>query len=130
MNCPGHCLIYKHQPRSYRNLPLRVADFSPLHRNEISGALSGLTRLRKFQQDDAHVFCTEEQVKEELKQCLNMVDTVYKRFGFEYRMRLSTRPEKYLGSIELWNEAENALESLLNEQTDLNWTYNHGDGGK
>ena len=113
MNCPGHCLVYKHQPRSYRSLQLRVADFSPLHRNEISGALSGLTRLRKFQQDDAHVFCTPDQVKNELKQCLDMVDTVYKRFGFDYRMRLSTRPEKYIGNSDLWDKAEDTLEALL-----------------
>ena len=130
MNCPGHCLVYKHQPRSYRSLPLRVADFSPLHRNEISGALSGLTRLRKFQQDDAHVFCTPDQVKNELKQCLDMVDTVYKRFGFDYRMRLSTRPEKYIGNSDLWDKAEDTLEALLDEQDGLKWTYNHGDGGR
>ena len=111
-------------------MPLRVADFSPLHRNEISGALSGLTRLRKFQQDDAHVFCTPDQVKAELKQCLDMVDTVYKRFGFDYRMRLSTRPEKYIGNSDLWDKAEDTLEALLDEQDGLKWTYNHGDGGR
>ena len=127
MNCPGHCLVYKQTQRSYRALPFRVADFGALHRNELSGTLSGLTRLRKFQQDDAHVFCTRSQMKEELYACLDMVRKVYGRFGFDFRMRLSTRPEKYMGDSALWDEAEMALATVLDE-VGQSWSYNVGDG--
>uniref|UniRef100_A0A8C8EFG9 threonine--tRNA ligase n=1 Tax=Otus sunia TaxID=257818 RepID=A0A8C8EFG9_9STRI len=106
MNCPGHCLMFDHRPRSWRELPLRLADFGVLHRNELSGALTGLTRVRRFQQDDAHIFCAMEQIEEEIKSCLQFLRTVYDVFGFSFKLNLSTRPEKYLGDIEVWNQAE------------------------
>uniref|UniRef100_A0A4W3K0J4 threonine--tRNA ligase n=1 Tax=Callorhinchus milii TaxID=7868 RepID=A0A4W3K0J4_CALMI len=106
MNCPGHCLMFDHRPRSWRELPLRFADFGVLHRNELSGALTGLTRVRRFQQDDAHIFCTMEQIEAEIKGCLDFLRAVYEVFGFTFKLELSTRPEKYLGDIEVWNQAE------------------------
>ena len=99
MNCPGHCLLFSSRARSYRDLPLRMADFGVLHRNEFSGALSGLTRVRRFQQDDAHIFCRPDQVAEEVKMCLKMLDQVYEVFGLDYSIALSTRPEGYLGEF-------------------------------
>merc|ERR1711962_372737 len=84
MNCPGHCLMFSHTTRSWRELPIRMADFGVLHRNELSGALTGLTRVRRFQQDDAHIFCTPEMIKSEIKGALAFLETVYKTFGFEY----------------------------------------------
>uniref|UniRef100_A0A452YZA9 threonine--tRNA ligase n=1 Tax=Aegilops tauschii subsp. strangulata TaxID=200361 RepID=A0A452YZA9_AEGTS len=86
MYCPGHCIIFKHETRSYRELPLRIADFGVLHRNEASGALSGLTRVRRFQQDDAHIFCRESQIKEEVKSVLEFINYVYGIFGFNYEL--------------------------------------------
>ncbi|KAF3828828.1 hypothetical protein GH733_004734, partial [Mirounga leonina] len=106
MNCPGHCLMFDHRPRSWRELPLRIADFGVLHRNELSGALTGLTRVRRFQQDDAHIFCAIEQIEDEIKGCLDFLRTVYSIFGFSFKLNLSTRPEKFLGDIEVWNQAE------------------------
>ncbi|XP_043935137.1 threonine--tRNA ligase, mitochondrial [Protopterus annectens] len=127
MNCPGHCLIYDHRPRSWRELPLRLADFGVLHRNEVSGALSGLTRVRRFQQDDAHIFCTMEQLEDEMNGCLEFLHAVYSVFGFTFRLHLSTRPEKFLGEIETWDEAEKLLERSLNS-FGLPWELNAGDG--
>lgn len=127
MNCPGHCLMFDHRPRSWRELPLRMADFGVLHRNELSGALSGLTRVRRFQQDDAHIFCREDQIKEEMAGCLDFMKTVYDTFGFSFELQLSTRPEKYLGEIEVWNDAEKALTECL-DASGLKWTLNPGDG--
>jgi threonyl-tRNA synthetase len=98
MNCPGHCLIFQHRVRSYRELPMRLADFGVLHRNEASGALSGLTRVRRFQQDDAHIFCTTEQVKGEVQGVLEFIDYVYKVFGFTYELKLSTVPYLMISS--------------------------------
>jgi threonyl-tRNA synthetase len=92
MNCPGHCVLFKSVTRSYRDLPLRFAEFSPLHRNEIAGSLSGLTRVRRFAQDDAHIFCGREHIELEIKQCLEMMQTIYNHVGFSYSLRLSTRP--------------------------------------
>uniref|UniRef100_A0A672ZJP7 threonine--tRNA ligase n=1 Tax=Sphaeramia orbicularis TaxID=375764 RepID=A0A672ZJP7_9TELE len=106
MNCPGHCLMFSHRPRSWRELPLRLADFGVLHRNELSGTLTGLTRVRRFQQDDAHIFCTMEQIESEMKGCLDFLRCVYDVFGFSFQLHLSTRPEKYLGDISVWNQAE------------------------
>uniref|UniRef100_A0A673YDW6 threonine--tRNA ligase n=1 Tax=Salmo trutta TaxID=8032 RepID=A0A673YDW6_SALTR len=106
MNCPGHCLMFSHRPRSWRELPLRLADFGVLHRNELSGTLTGLTRVRRFQQDDAHIFCTMEQIESEMKGCLDFLRCVYDVFGFSFQLHLSTRPEKYLGDIAIWNQAE------------------------
>uniref|UniRef100_A0A672ZIF4 threonine--tRNA ligase n=1 Tax=Sphaeramia orbicularis TaxID=375764 RepID=A0A672ZIF4_9TELE len=99
-------LMFSHRPRSWRELPLRLADFGVLHRNELSGTLTGLTRVRRFQQDDAHIFCTMEQIESEMKGCLDFLRCVYDVFGFSFQLHLSTRPEKYLGDISVWNQAE------------------------
>ena len=99
MNCPGHCLLFASRARSYRDLPLRMADFGVLHRNEFSGALSGLTRVRRFQQDDAHIFCLADHVAAEVGMCLRMLDQAYEVFGLDYSIALSTRPEGYLGEL-------------------------------
>ncbi|XP_068784890.1 threonine--tRNA ligase 1, cytoplasmic-like [Struthio camelus] len=120
-------LMFDHRPRSWRELPLRLADFGVLHRNELSGALTGLTRVRRFQQDDAHIFCAMEQIEEEIKSCLQFLRTVYDVFGFSFKLNLSTRPEKYLGDIEVWNQAEKQLENSLNEFGEK-WELNPGDG--
>lgn len=127
MNCPGHCLIFDNRNRSWRELPLRLADFGVLHRNELSGALTGLTRVRRFQQDDAHIFCAPEQIKDEMKGCLDFLKHIYSIFGFTFDLVLSTRPEKYLGEIEMWNEAEKALSESLNDFGQP-WKENPGDG--
>uniref|UniRef100_A0A8C5B9F7 threonine--tRNA ligase n=1 Tax=Gadus morhua TaxID=8049 RepID=A0A8C5B9F7_GADMO len=127
MNCPGHCLMFSHRPRSWRELPLRLADFGVLHRNELSGALTGLTRVRRFQQDDAHIFCTMEQIESEMKGCLDFLRCVYDVFGFSFQLHLSTRPEKYLGDVAVWNQAEKQLENSLNEFGEP-WKLNPGDG--
>ncbi|KAG8192693.1 hypothetical protein JTE90_009719 [Oedothorax gibbosus] len=127
MNCPGHCLIFDTRPRSWRELPLRMADFGVLHRNEISGALTGLTRVRRFQQDDAHIFCTPEQISSEIKGCLEFLKHVYGVFGFSFKLKLSTRPDDYLGEIEMWNDAEKQLTESL-EAFGEPWSLNPGDG--
>jgi threonyl-tRNA synthetase len=98
--------MFDHRPRSHKELPLRFADFGVLHRNEISGALSGLTRVRRFQQDDAHIFCRVDQIKDEMAGCLDFLQSVYLVFGFHFDLKLSTRPEKFLGEIEVWDMAE------------------------
>lgn len=110
MNCPGHCLIFASRDRSWRELPIRMADFGVLHRNEASGALSGLTRVRRFQQDDAHHFCMPEQIEEEMSVCFDFLNHVYGTFGFEFQLKLSTRPEKYIGELAQWDEAERVSE--------------------
>jgi len=127
MNCPGHCLMFAHRTRSYRELPMRLADFGVLHRNEFSGALSGLTRVRRFQQDDTHIFCRPDQVRQEITSFLRMLGEVYDVFGLDYKMALSTRPEGYLGELEVWDTAEKALEEALNT-TGREWELNPGDG--
>ncbi|XP_071736453.1 threonine--tRNA ligase, mitochondrial 1-like [Rutidosis leptorrhynchoides] len=127
MNCPGHCLIFDNRVRSYRELPLRLADFGVLHRNEASGALTGLTRVRRFQQDDAHIFCRESQIKDEVKAVLEFISYAYDKFGFTFDLKLSTRPEKYLGDLETWDKAEKALEDALNEFGQA-WQINEADG--
>ncbi|XP_053181637.1 threonine--tRNA ligase 1, cytoplasmic [Scomber japonicus] len=127
MNCPGHCLMFDHRPRSWRELPIRMADFGVLHRNELSGALTGLTRVRRFQQDDAHIFCTMDQIEEEIKGCLDFLRTVYDVFGFTFKLNLSTRPEKFLGDPQVWEQAEKQLENSLNEFGEK-WILNPGDG--
>ncbi|KAH8698678.1 hypothetical protein BGW36DRAFT_293235 [Talaromyces proteolyticus] len=129
MNCPGHCLLFKSQKHSYRQLPVRYADFSPLHRNEISGSLSGLTRVRRFHQDDGHIFCRPQQIKQEISLALGFVDMVMKTFRLgTYRLLLSTRPEKdYIGSLELWDSAEAQLRDAL-EKSGRVWELNEGDG--
>ncbi|KAF4524461.1 hypothetical protein B566_EDAN011884 [Ephemera danica] len=127
MNCPGHCLMFDHRPRSWRELPLRFADFGVLHRNELSGALSGLTRVRRFQQDDAHIFCTVEQIKDEMLGALDFLRNVYSIFGFTFQLCLSTRPEKFLGEIEVWNLAEKQLAESLDAFGEP-WKENPADG--
>jgi len=127
MNCPGHALMFAHTTRSWRELPIRMADFGVLHRNELSGALTGLTRVRRFQQDDAHIFCTPEMIKSEMKGALEFMSSVYETLGFEFDLKLSTRPEKYLGDINVWNEAEQQLKECLDEFGKA-WKLNPGDG--
>ncbi|XP_059534280.1 threonine--tRNA ligase 2, cytoplasmic isoform X2 [Myotis daubentonii] len=127
MNCPGHCLMFAHRPRSWREMPIRFADFGVLHRNELSGTLSGLTRVRRFQQDDAHIFCTVEQIEEEIRGCLQFLQSVYSTFGFSFQLNLSTRPENFLGELELWDEAEKQLQKSLME-FGKPWKLNPGDG--
>jgi threonyl-tRNA synthetase len=128
MNCPSHILIYKSQTRSYNDLPLRLTDFAPLHRNELRGTLGGLTRVRKFSQDDCHVFCTPKQIKEEIKSHIEHVRFIYEKiFGFEFSVELSTRPEKSMGSKEQWDEAEESLKKAL-ETAKCKYTLNEGDG--
>lgn len=129
MNCPGHCLIFASKQRSYRDLPIRYADFSPLHRNEVSGSLSGLTRVRRFHQDDGHIFCRPSQIRTEISKSLQFVQEVYKVFGLgPYRLALSTRPaDHFIGSIEEWDNAESALKESL-EASKQAWTVNEGDG--
>lgn len=127
MNCPGHCLLFDHRPRPYKELPLRMADFGVLHRNELSGALTGLTRVRRFQQDDAHIFCRPDQIKEEMAGALDFLKYVYGIFGFTYQLRLSTRPEKFIGEIEVWNGAEKDLADSL-DSLGIPWKLNPGDG--
>jgi threonyl-tRNA synthetase len=129
MNCPGHCLIFASERRSYRDLPVRYADFSPLHRNEISGALSGLTRVRRFHQDDGHVFCRPAQVEAEIRSTLDFVRTVYGSLGLgPYRLALSTRPlDHYIGNLDDWERAEGALRRAL-DASGQKWTVNEGDG--
>ncbi|RYC65666.1 hypothetical protein CHU98_g534 [Xylaria longipes] len=129
MNCPGHCLIFASQQRSYRDLPIRYADFSPLHRNEISGALSGLTRVRRFHQDDGHIFCRPSQIEEEIRKTLDFVRVVYSTFKLgPYRLTLSTRPiDHYIGTSEEWDTAEGALKRAL-DASGQDWTINEGDG--
>jgi len=131
MNCPGHCLMFKHRKRSYRELPMRLADFGVLHRNELSGALTGLTRVRRFQQDDAHIFCMVSQIKAEVAGALDMIATVYKYFGMTFTLKLSTKPESALGDPETWEKAEGFMMEALNEfkeATGHPWSLNPGDG--
>ncbi|QDS71147.1 hypothetical protein FKW77_009959 [Venturia effusa] len=130
MNCPGHCLLFASEKRSYRDLPIRFADFSSLHRNEISGALSGLTRVRRFHQDDGHIFCRANQIESEIKKTMEFIQQIYGTiFNLgSFRLVLSTRPEdKYIGSLEEWEFAETQLKSALNA-TGQDWTLNEGDG--
>lgn len=128
MNCPGHCVMYASQEHSYRDLPIRYAEFSPLHRNEPSGSLSGLTRVRRFHQDDAHVFCRPDQVSKEISNMLQMLKSAYSTFTFpSFELVLSTRPAHYLGEIEDWNRAERGLTDALNT-SGMKWELNEADG--
>ncbi|MCC6514492.1 MAG: threonine--tRNA ligase [Geothrix sp.] len=128
MNCPGHCIMFGSQKHSYRDLPIRYADFGRLHRYERSGVTHGLTRVRTFCQDDAHIYCTPEQIKAEMADFLALLKEVYDTFGFDgMRVALSTRPEKRLGSEEIWDTAENALSEALNE-AGMPFTLNPGEG--
>ncbi|KAI2091760.1 hypothetical protein LOZ36_000848 [Ophidiomyces ophidiicola] len=128
MNCPGHCIMFNHRERSYRELPLRMADFGVLHRNEASGALHGLTRVRKFQQDDTHIFCTEDQITQEIEGLFDFLSAIYGLFGFSFRLKISTRPEKYLGKLETWDFAEAQLKEALTRFKGSDWEIDEGDG--
>lgn len=114
MNCPGHCILFGLRPRSYKELPIRMAEFGVLHRNELSGALTGLTRVRRFQQDDAHIFCRMDQIEEEMIGALDFLNHVYGVFGFKFHLKLSTRPANALGTKAIWDTAEQKLASALN----------------
>jgi len=121
--------MYKVDVRSFRDLPIRFADFGALHRNEESGALTGLTRVRKFQQDDAHIFCREDQISSEIIGCLDFLKTVYGTFGFKFSLELATRPEKFMGEIDTWNKAENTLAIELDNFCGKgNWKIKEKDG--
>lgn len=127
MNCPGGMLVYKMQPRSYKELPVRMGELGLVHRHEKSGALHGLMRVRMFTQDDAHIFMTEEQVREEIKGVIGLIDEVYAKFGFSYHVELSTRPEESIGSEEDWELATEGLKNAL-EELGMPYLVNEGDG--
>ena len=127
MNCPAHTQLYDSQRRSYRDLPIRYSEQGLVHRHEPSGTLHGLLRVRHITQDDAHIFCTEEQIEEEVIRALEFGFAIYERFGFEPRLELSTRPEKRIGTEEMWDRAEAALQNALDKRG-LVYEVNEGDG--
>jgi threonyl-tRNA synthetase len=127
MNCPGHFLTYASAVRSYRDLPLRFHEQTPLHRNEASGVLSGLTRVRQFSQDDAHCFVMQEQIGEEVERLIRLVQRVYADFGLPYTAKLSTRPDEFLGEIATWDHAETELKAAL-DHAGMPYTINEKDG--
>jgi len=127
MNCPGGILVYRTQHHSYRDLPLRTAELGLVHRHELSGALHGLMRVRAFTQDDAHIFMLPSQIKEEIQKVIDLFDRVYSTFGLEYHAELSTRPEKAMGSEEVWETTTNALREAL-EERGMKYIINEGDG--
>ncbi len=127
MNCPGHMLIFKNSLRSYRELPMRVAEFGQVHRHEFSGALNGMMRVRTFCQDDAHLFVLPEQIEEEIAGVMELIGHIYKVFGFEFKVELSTRPDDYMGSEALWDQAEASLQSVL-DRRGIDYRVNEGDG--
>ncbi len=127
MNCPGHFLVFGSEVRSYRDLPIRYHEQTPLHRNEASGVLAGLTRVRQLSQDDAHCFVMESQIAEEVERLLRLMQSVYGDFGLEYSVRLSTRPEEFLGTAQTWDHAEASLREAL-EWTGHTYTVDEGDG--
>lgn len=127
MNCPGQVLMYKEKMHSYKEFPIRMAEFGLVHRHELSGVLSGLFRVRVFTQDDAHIYCLPSQLKDEIKGLIDLADEVYKTFGLTYEIELSTRPVKSIGSDEMWNKAEKILKEVLKENK-LDFKLNPGDG--
>ena len=127
MNCPGSLIYYNAKPHSYKEFPMKVAELGRVHRHELSGALHGLMRVRAFTQDDAHIFMLPEQIKDQIKGVVDLIDRVYKTFGFEYHLELSTRPENSIGSDEEWEAAENGLREAL-EELNLPYILNEGDG--
>ncbi len=127
MNCPGGMLVYKSSPKSYKQLPLRVAELGIVHRQELSGVLAGLFRVIQFTQDDAHIYCTENQIEDEVSKLLALVDLFYKKFGFSYTIELSTRPEKRIGNEKLWDLAEDILKKVLDKRK-VKYKVNKGDG--
>lgn len=127
MNCPGGILIYKSNLHSYRELPLKLAEIGLVHRHELSGTLNGLFRVRTFHQDDAHIYCMKNQIKDEIVKLTKMIDRIYRNFGLTYHMELSTRPEKSTGSSKTWQQAEEALKKAL-EEMNIDYKLNPGDG--
>ncbi|QJC30729.1 threonine--tRNA ligase [Enterobacteriaceae endosymbiont of Macroplea appendiculata] len=128
MNCPGHIQIFKHKLMSYKNLPVRIAEFGICHRNEPSGSLHGLMRLRSFTQDDAHIFCTKEHITQEITNCIHMMYEIYNIFGFKkIRVKLSTRPDKRIGNDNIWNYTESHLSEILH-QLNIIFEYQNGEG--
>ena len=127
MNCPGSILVYNSNNHSYRDLPIRLAEYGIVHRHELSGALHGLFRVRTFTQDDAHVYCLFSQVKDEVFKMIDLADYLYSTFGFKYSIELSTRPDDYMGELDAWNLAEESLKEAL-EEKNLPYTINEGDG--
>ncbi len=127
MNCPGHMLIYKNDLHSYRELPIRIAEFGQVHRHEFSGALNGMMRVRTFCQDDAHLFVLPSQIEEEISKVISLIDLIYQVFGFSYRVELSTRPEDSMGDPTLWDQAETALKNVLDAKG-IAYRLNEGDG--
>ncbi len=127
MNCPGGMLVFKNSPKSYKDLPLKVAELGIVHRQELSGVLGGLFRVIQFTQDDAHIYCTEKQIEDEIFKIMDLVDLIYKKFGFEYNIELSTRPEKRIGSDKIWDLSENTLKKVL-EKRKTKFKLNEGDG--
>ncbi len=127
MNCPGAILVFNSKRRSYRELPIRYAELGLVHRHELSGSLNGLLRVRSFTQDDAHLFVRADQIDAEIDKILVLIDEFYSHFGFDYKVELSTRPEEYMGSQEMWERAEGALESVLKNK-EVNYQINPGDG--
>jgi threonyl-tRNA synthetase len=127
MNCPGQYLLYSTEKHSYKEMPIRFAEQTPLHRNEASGVLAGLTRVRQFSQDDGHCFVMESQIASEVEALIRLIQSVYHDFGLEYTAKLSTRPEKFIGEIALWDQAEAALKEAL-EKSGQAYTINAGDG--
>ena len=127
MNCPGGMLVYKSQPHSYRELPLRVGELGIVHRHELSGALHGLFRVRCFTQDDAHIFMTPDQMKDEIKNVVKLFDEVYSVFGLSYKIELSTMPEDHIGTVEQWEHNQDILKEAITEMG-KDFTINEGDG--
>lgn len=127
MNCPGGMLVYKMEPRSYKDLPMRLGELGMVHRHEKSGQLHGLMRVRCFTQDDAHIFMTQEQITQEIQNVVRLIDEVYSRFGFPYSVELSTKPEDSIGSEEEWDLATTALEDAM-KVMDMDYHVNEGDG--
>jgi threonyl-tRNA synthetase len=127
MNCPGHMIIYKNSLHSYRELPIRISEFGQVHRHEMSGALNGMMRVRTFCQDDAHIFVRPDQIEDEISRVIALIDHIYQVFGFEYKIELSTRPEDFMGSEALWDQAEKSLQNVLDKR-DIVYRINEGDG--
>ncbi len=127
MSCPGGILVFKSRPKSYKELPLRVGELGVVHRYELSGVLAGLFRVIQFTQDDAHIYCTEKQIEDEVYGLMNLVDSFYKKFNLDYSIELSTRPEKRIGSDKIWDLAESILKKVLNKRK-IKYKINEGDG--
>ena len=128
MNCPCHIQVFNQGLKSYKDLPIRLAEFGSCHRNEPSGALHGLMRVRNFTQDDAHIFCTDEQIQAEVSTFIDLVFEIYKTFGFdEIIIKLSTRPKKRVGSESIWDKSEEALTKALDNKS-LKWELQPGEG--